>query len=1105
MTERKHIFFVAGISIVFFLVLMAVSFLIAPSRTYSEKIKEQTSFKNGSIFVILEENHCGYVTFNQNNEPEGYLVTLLTKIAERAKMNVSFEMLPSEQAFLMVHEGYGDILISDRLTTEYSNGDFLLTAPFIADSYVLIGKTKPENLEDVTNKRIALVENQAETLSYPLYSIFYDTTIYRNLDEALFDLTTDEYDYLFGRYSRLYPALKNVKNSNIKVVFTMESCPWCLGFCKNKQDLKRLVESVCFQMSADRSFEKIESSSIGDLVSSKGIMDNRPPYSMIFVTLTLFASIALLFAVIIFFDRGKVEFQTIFDILSEEYESVFLVDVKTDRLKNLRINNSYNDHFSRDENDNNFYNRIQDGIVKNIYKDDKEYVNRALSKNSILKELKKSNVYYVSYRIVFENKILNYQAKIARTSRGKLRNFIVAIRTISFDADIDRNRESQIPLVNVLLYDFEDVAYSDLDTGNISHYRFSDVFEKNIPSWRNMMDYKVRINLIADNLVYEHDKVYFLEEAKKENILMHLKDNPVYSIDFRIKNEGEILYYQLKVILISQNSNSVVLGFRNIDDEKRKELSQKRNLEMIEVLSSEYESVFYINLDTNSFVPYRVDAVLLNRFTSIYKNLLSYSESWEYFINEIVYEQDRTSMLELGDIHNLIASLKEVNSVSEIYRSMINGKLEYFNAKFVKVADEKYATVVLGFKNCDEDIRYEKEKQSQLEKAIIAAEVANKAKTTFLFNMSHDIRTPMNAILGFTAMAKRNPDDKKKIAECLDKVEIAGNYLLELIDDILDMSRIENNKTTVELVPANVYNFANDMIEIIKQRAYENEIEFTTEFNNITDPNIYADVLHTNQILLNVLSNAVKYTKPGGLVHFSVTQIEAPVQDYAKFRFVISDTGIGMSDEFVKHIFESFSREKNTTMSGIKGTGLGMAITKKLIDLLGGKISVESKLGKGTIVSFELTYQIIQDELEVALDAPADLNDVNLNGKRVLLVEDNELNREIAQDVLESEGITVEIAVDGIEAVEKIQNSFEKPYDFVLMDIQMPRMDGYTAARKIRELKNSYIKNLPIIAMTANAFDEDRKRAFESGMNAHLAKPIDINKLINTLKNFSIK
>ncbi|MCR4954096.1 MAG: response regulator [Treponema sp.] len=1103
MTERKQIFFLAGFSIVFILIFMAIAFIIAPSNTYFGNKEDSESEKQGSLYVIIEKNHCGYVTYDENNKPEGYVVNLLTKIVDRAGMNIAFETLPSDQALLMVHEGYGDLLISDRLTTEYRNGDFLLTTPIINDSYVLLGKQKPKSLEDVANRRIALVENQSESLSYPIYSIFYDTMVYRNLDEALIDLQNNEFDYLFGRYSRLDAGLKNLGNSDIKVVFAIESCPWALGFCKNKPELKKEIESIMFQMMADRTVDKIESESIKYLFGSKVFLNKQPINHWIIAILLLFIFFAVLLFSVLYFDKTKSDYQKIFDILSEEYESVFLVDVKTDKIKNLRVNGSYNEHFARNEEDSNFYHRIQDVIIKNIYKDDKEYVGRAFNKNAILKELKKSNVYYISYRVVFENIILNYQAKIARTSRGPLKNFIVAIRSVTFDSNIDRLRDNQIPLVNVLLYDFEDVAYLDFDTGNISHYRFSDVLEKNIPSWRNMIDYRNRINMIVDNLVYEQDKVYFLEETKKENILMHLKDNPVYSIDFRIKTGEKILYYQLKFILISQNLNSVVLGFRNIDSEKRKELSQKRNLEMIEVLSSEYESVFYINLDTDSYIPYRVGENLLRRFTAIYKAIIPYSESWNYFINELVYEQDKTAMIELGDIKNLKENLQHVSSVSEIYRSMVNGKLEYFSAKFVKIDDENHTAVILGIKNCDEEIRYEREKQSQLEKAIIAAEVANKAKTTFLFNMSHDIRTPMNAILGFTAMARRNPDDKEKIMECLEKVEIAGNYLLELIDDILDMSRIENNKTTVELIPANIYNFSNDMIEIIRQRADEQNIIFTTEFSNITEPNIYADVLHTNQILLNILSNAVKYTKSGGKVHFKVEQIETTIINAAKFRFIIADTGIGMSEEFVKHIFESFSREKNTTLSGIKGTGLGMAITKKLIDLLGGTIAVESKVGRGTVVTFELTYQIVHDDIEVMQDASVEIENVTLEGKRVLLVEDNELNREIAQDVLESEGIAVDIAVDGIEAVEKMEKSADNPYNFVLMDIQMPRMDGYTAAKKIRELENKAVSKVPIIAMTANAFEEDKKKAFESGMDAHLAKPVDIQKLINTLKNFS--
>lgn len=1083
---------------------MGVAFFIAPSSSYFTDKNVVQVEKSGSLFVIFDQGHCGYVSFNENGEPEGYVVSLISQIAERAGMNVNFEVLPSDTAELMVRNGFADILISDRFTQDYNSSDFLLTSPFILDAYVLVGKNKQSSIENVANSRIAIVDNQYDTLKYPLYSIFYDTMIYRNYDEALVDLADGEFDYLFGRYSTLNSVLEDINELKLNISFSLETCPWCMAFCSLKPELKKKIESICFQMSMDRTFYRIEAEYVKDLIDTQSYIGRQPVYYWSFSLFVLALIFILVMFVVFYFEKIKKENNAIFDILSEDFEAVFLVNTKSDKVKVLRMNPSYDEHFSKNEDEVNFYARFKDGILRNVYTDDKEYVSRAFNKNTILKELKKSSAYYISYRIVFENKIYNYQTKISRSTVGAFKNFIVAIRSINFDANVDKIRESQIPLINVLLYDYEDVAYSDLDTGNISHYRFSEVLGKNIPSWRNIMDFPTRIQLLADKLLDENDKIYFIEETKKESILQHLKENPVYSVDFRLILNGEPVFYQVKFILVSQNSNSIVLGFRNIDTEKRRELSQKRNLELIEVLSSEYESVFYINLEVDSFISYRVSENLYRVYMNLFKKIIPYSRTWAFFVQEFVYDSDQKAMLELGNSKLLMDELKVKKSVSEIYRSNVNGRLEYFNAKFVRVDEEDSSIVVLGLKNCDDEIRAEREKQNQLKNAMVAAESANKAKTTFLFNMSHDIRTPMNAILGFTAMAKRNLNDMEKVSDSLDKVEIAGNYLLELIDDILDMSRIENNKTTVELIPANIYQFSNDMIEIIKQRALEQNINFTTEFRAISDENIYADVLHTNQILLNILSNAVKYTKPGGDVHFLIEQIDSGFSDSARFRFVISDNGIGMSEEFVAHIFESFSREKNTTLSGIKGTGLGMAITKKLIDLLEGSIDVDSKLGKGTTVSVELTYQIIHETLEIEDENSSAINEINLAGKRVLLVEDNELNREIAQDVLETEKLIVDIAVDGIEAVEKVKHSIDNPYDFVLMDIQMPRMDGYTATKTIRGLENKITSSVPIIAMTANAFDEDKKKAFECGMNAHLAKPIDIQKLIFTLKNFSL-
>ena len=376
---------------------------------------------------------------------------------------------------------------------------------------------------------------------------------------------------------------------------------------------------------------------------------------------------------------------------------------------------------------------------------------------------------------------------------------------------------------------------------------------------------------------------------------------------------------------------------------------------------------------------------------------------------------------------------------------------------------------------------------------LIQAKNETKAKTTFLFNMSHDLRTPMNAILGFATIAKKNMMDKAKIEECIDKIAISGNYLLKLINDVLDMAQIENGKVIIDEVLVNMDELMDELDIIFSQEAKTKEVAYETAIS-ITDTEVYCDPLRMKQIAMNLISNAVKYTKPGGRVLCRLNQLPTKQEDRVIYELLVADTGIGMSKDFQRHIFDMFEREHNTTSSGIQGTGLGMAITKQLVDILGGEITLSSTLGKGTIVSVKISLR--KKEAELVQEETAQVaEEYEFIGKRVLVVEDNELNREIAEAFLKELGFTVESAEDGAKAVALVK---EKPicyYDIIMMDVQMPYMNGYDATRAIRQLSAPEKANIPIIAMTANAFEQDKKNALECGMNNHISKPIDIQKL----------
>ena len=388
------------------------------------------------------------------------------------------------------------------------------------------------------------------------------------------------------------------------------------------------------------------------------------------------------------------------------------------------------------------------------------------------------------------------------------------------------------------------------------------------------------------------------------------------------------------------------------------------------------------------------------------------------------------------------------------------------------------------------------QKNIALQLAVQRETKANLAKREFLFNMSHDIRTPMNAIIGFTALAQTHIDDRGQVEDYLKKISVSSQHLLSLINDVLDMSRIESGKVTLEAKPVHLPELVHELRDIIQAVVSKKDLSLTLDTVGVENEDIIADPLRLEQILINVLANAVKFTPDGGQISLWIVQKDTAPAGYADFEFHIKDNGIGMSEEFQKHIFEQFARERTSTVSKIQGTGLGMAITKSLVDMMGGRITVKSEQGKGSEFTISLRFPI--GEAKTGQMPPAAKASA-FTGKKLLVVEDNELNLEIASTLLKEAGFEVDTAENGKLAVEKVEAASAGRYDLILMDIQMPEMDGYEATRRIRALPDAKKAALPIVAMTANAFEDDRKNALHAGMNGHIAKPLDIQKLFQVL------
>ena len=393
------------------------------------------------------------------------------------------------------------------------------------------------------------------------------------------------------------------------------------------------------------------------------------------------------------------------------------------------------------------------------------------------------------------------------------------------------------------------------------------------------------------------------------------------------------------------------------------------------------------------------------------------------------------------------------------------------------------------------------ELNAKLQIAAEKAESANRAKSAFLFNMSHDIRTPMNAIIGYADLAARHSDDPAKLKKYMENIQVCGQNLLMLLNNVLDLARIENDKTEIEYTVSDVEKDFRNCIVMFRNQA-ESKGQTLMVTTHLLHPYIYADVPHLTEVSTNLVSNAVKYTGNGGTICCDVTQKPGEKEGWCDTVITVADNGIGMSQEFQQHIFEPFERERTSTVSKVEGSGIGMGIVKKLVELMGGTVEVESKIGVGSKFTVTIPSRIVSEEEVQAKREVNPADKESLRGTRILLTEDNDLNAEIATELLQEEGCTVDRAKDGVECVDMLEKAADGTYQIILMDVQMPVMNGYDAARKIRRMDDPQKANIPIVAMTANAFSEDRQVALEAGMNDHIAKPIDMSVLVPTLRKY---
>ena len=513
-----------------------------------------------------------------------------------------------------------------------------------------------------------------------------------------------------------------------------------------------------------------------------------------------------------------------------------------------------------------------------------------------------------------------------------------------------------------------------------------------------------------------------------------------------------------------------------------------------QALAGDYFSIYVVDPDTEAFVEYSS--------SEEYKNLGIETQGANFFelsrrnIEALIYPEDRDRFMAVFSRERVLKIIERDGHFTTKYRLMLNGIPTYVSMKATLLENRNERRLIIGLTNIDAQMKREEEFRKHM------ADARTRAKNDFLANMSHDIRTPMNAIVGYTNIAKSHWDEPEVVADALDKIGSSSHFLLSLINDILDISKIESGKMQLSLAACDLRDIFRRIEDITALQAKNKSITITYSHDTVHHYKVMADDLRIEQVLINITGNAIKYTPEGKSVELIAEELGATEDKKIKYRFIVRDTGIGISEEYLPHIFESFTREEKTTVNRVQGTGLGLAIAARVVEMMGGVISVKSRPGEGSEFTVELALEPSEPDDDTA--EPDEMLQSVLNGKRVLLVEDNAINAEIATIILEQYGIVVDHAENGRIGADKAMTAEAGYYSAVLMDIQMPVMNGYEAPRAIRSLPGEYYRTLPIIAMSANAYDEDIRASLDSGMNAHIAKPFQPDDLIKTLCRYIV-
>lgn len=663
--------------------------------------------------------------------------------------------------------------------------------------------------------------------------------------------------------------------------------------------------------------------------------------------------------------------------------------------------------------------------------------------------------------------------------------------------------EKQNDILGALCDEYLSIYLVDFNTGNYEIYRVTDRMNGEIAKIaRNSRNYAEMMETYFTEHVIEEDVAYLRKATEPETVLARLKEQKNYTVRYRVRENAQgMLYLDVQYTDVSRSPEEciVIMAYRRVDSIVKKELEVKQETmrDMESILRTSGIGIW--SIETEEGKPSRMYAdAMMRELLGVDENI-SPEDCYTWWHDRI--DENFVSRVEESVAEIIETGRSEVNY---LWNHPLLGMIYVRCGGIHDTTYKRNGNRVKGYhQDVTEIMLIKKRQEKETMDALKEAKRASLAKTEFLSHMSHDIRTPLNGILGMLTIADRNPMDGKRQQEARQKIRQEAEHLLSLVNDVLEISKIESSQVSISNEPFDIRNVLDNTMGLVHPQAVERGVELSLDYGAVSYPYLMGSPLHLRQILINVIGNAIKYNKPNGKVNIYMEETGC-AKNSVTCRFVIADTGIGMSEEFLEHIFEPFTQEASGARTEYQGTGLGMVIVREIANQMGGTVAVESQLGMGTTVTIEVPLSISEDtgkKEEVLQQPSADC----MAGITVLLAEDNKLNQEITQYMLEEVGASVVIAENGEEAVRRFLNSAPGDFDCILMDIMMPVMDGLEAARMIRKADRADAKMIPIIALSANAFSEDVQRALEAGMNTHMGKPVQIDKLVATISRYCRK